>query len=651
VPRVCSNHQQKYCEANVLKACDYNNNKIDIVENCAANNKYCDSSTLTCIDRVCSVDGAKSCDGNILKTCHTASNSFSEEDCGENFCDPSAKACVARVWRDSEPAKCDKNTIKVCNESQNKYVIVEECNDRFCKAPNESNPTAFCEPRVCTVHGSKQCIANDIYVCNTANNTLSLDETCGAMKSCIDNGSAPACLPCCDLVPADVPAHIGCEFSAFNFQAMSNLTAKVILTNPDPAQSSHVIISSHRGNLDNPLTTLEYVIDPASTKVINIDSQLVSLSQSKSSLTADIAYIESSLPIAATLHLKSRALADETLLLPKRSLAKKYYAASRPNTLQPQGIVVIATEDDTTVSFESTTNLVAGDGLSLPSAGGTADFSLNKYQALNLVVPSKRDPSGSVITADKPVAVYSAIGRITLPSGIMFNDVTLEQVLPESYLGTEHIVLPQLIKRYMMYKETYLSIFAPEATEVTLSAPFNATISLAAGENYILENEQSYRNVSPLLITSTKPVSVSQFLLAARHPKYGIPSTDPANLVSKNVNKAAELSDPSHLYVLPTSQYTNKNLYFYAEEDWLVNYVMIIAPTSASVELYYNGEKHSDVVFPDYQVLGNYKFTFVEVDALTPGHFEASEPVGAFYYGYTETNISSAFRALGMKGN
>lgn len=607
------------------------------------------------MDRVCSVEGAKSCDNNVLQTCDLTNNIIHTKDCGPDFCDAAAGACVPRVCSVSEGQKCSANAIVICNERNNTYDVMQDCGADFCQTPTDASPNPTCVPRVCTTHGKKQCENNNIVVCNTSDNSLTLDTLCASNASCEEKTEGPVCVPCSEFVGADMLGHVGCEFFAFEHELYSKQPAtKLVVSNSDASNTAYVTISAYVTDDAAALSSTTHELAPLSSSVINISPLSSNIVREASSLTKRAIVVSSSKPITVSLHSKQGAVADETLILPLRNLATKYTVSSIPIE-ELQSVLILATSDDTSIQYHTKTALVAGTGLTLPAANTTGTFTLNKYQALGLVVPRAQDPSGSTIEANKPVAVYSVMGSVRIPEPVPYYDAAFEQMLPDSYLGKQHIVLPQYIKHLNAYKETYISIFAPTGAAVTLSAPYNRTVNIAAGTSLHIETltdeaQPPVRipSITPLLIQSDKPISVAQYFTASKHNVFGTPSTDPANIVSTPFSQAAEIADPSMAYIVPTDLFTNNKLYFYAQEDWADNFVMLIAPSDAVVSLYYDNVKHSDVIFPAYQVLGDFKFAYVPIEKTRFGHFESDKAIGAYYYGYTTQNVTSCLRPLGI---
>ena len=135
---------------------------------------------------------------------------------------------------------------------------------------------------------------------------------------------------------------------------------------------------------------------------------------------------------------------DATLLLPERSLGLEYMIQTYPQDGKSTGFVVVATQNQTTVNItpfaktfqgkppQTTFTQVLNRGHSL----WVASCPPNKDK--NLVKQDTMDMSGSLICADKPVAVYAANEDVKIPmSESLSSDFMMEQVPPITGFGTE----------------------------------------------------------------------------------------------------------------------------------------------------------------------------------------------------------------------
>jgi hypothetical protein len=207
------------------------------------------------------------------------------------------------------------------------------------------------------------------------------------------------------------------------------------------------------------------------------------------------------------------ASSDASLLLPENTLGTTYYPMSVPHSTKQvdsslfhraSGFVVVATKDDTTVTVHAqaptaplaiaaheTEVLAEGHPLAPLAAGETRSFRLNAYEVLSLeTAPSSAlcpqdkptdpvhgricvksddfarglgcyvygrrfcqpgpDLTGSLVTANKPVAVFSTAKNAMVPFYMFGTEHLEEQVPPLSAWGRSY-VLGRIAPRYRYY--------------------------------------------------------------------------------------------------------------------------------------------------------------------------------------------------------
>ena len=172
---------------------------------------------------------------------------------------------------------------------------------------------------------------------------------------------------------------------------------------------------------------------------------------------------------------------DASLLLPRHVLTGDYIAAARPTFMismsdwlseqfsgGPGVLSIVGLEDGTHVEVRLSANVQSGSGVSGFRRGDTATFNLDRYDVVQLLsevpascVPSDSEPhpadpsvtigycnmgaqfdlTGTVVTADKPVAVYAGHDCTFVPYNRWACDHLEEQMFPvqawgERYLGT-----------------------------------------------------------------------------------------------------------------------------------------------------------------------------------------------------------------------
>jgi len=140
---------------------------------------------------------------------------------------------------------------------------------------------------------------------------------------------------------------------------------------------------------------------------------------------------------------------------------------------------VLAAEDDTSVQVLPSVDLPAGSTFPAAPAGSTASFDgLLAGQYLQWELPAgSADMSGTVVLADKPVAVFAGnrffrFQPVPAPGG----ESTHQQIFPVSALGHEYVAAPYETRRADLAPEEihYRLVGAFEGTELTYDPPVPA---------------------------------------------------------------------------------------------------------------------------------------------------------------------------------
>ncbi|MCS7019328.1 MAG: LamG-like jellyroll fold domain-containing protein [Cytophagales bacterium] len=179
------------------------------------------------------------------------------------------------------------------------------------------------------------------------------------------------------------------------------------------------------------------------------------------------------------------------------------------------GFVVVATEDNTTVTITPTQNLEGGR-----TAGVPYTVTLNKgqsYAGTVAGVTGPNMPAGTYITATKPIAVTLFHDSINTSAGGCY-DLAGDQIVPVNILGTAYVVVRGFLgfdnsNNYTPANPERVVIMATQAgTTVTYERTgdlTSTTVNLAAAGNFsiITLNDSQLRTS----ISSNKPIYVFHF--------------------------------------------------------------------------------------------------------------------------------------------
>jgi hypothetical protein len=141
------------------------------------------------------------------------------------------------------------------------------------------------------------------------------------------------------------------------------------------------------------------------------------------------------------------ALTSATLLVPTSAWDTNYVAVDAYRdgtpTLSSPFVVVVAKDDNTTVSINPTGAVAAGTGVAAAAKGATTTYTLNRGQTLQLesagggFPPTLPSLSGSVVQADHPVGLWG--GKTTLGMFACCDESAHQQIPPVRALGSEYV--------------------------------------------------------------------------------------------------------------------------------------------------------------------------------------------------------------------
>ncbi|MCZ7555287.1 MAG: hypothetical protein M5R41_02640 [Bacteroidia bacterium] len=198
---------------------------------------------------------------------------------------------------------------------------------------------------------------------------------------------------------------------------------------------------------------------------------------------------------------------DGTAVLPAHALGKEYLTVGYNWESAWEQFLVLATEDATTVTIipKSITSTDRPDGQPF-----TVILDQGEVYCVKSRYPGDGGSlSGSRVTADKPVAVFSGgesgwIPSVSTPATGFLNP-HVEQMIPVEYLGTQYAAVPF---RSRLRGDTYKIVATQPNTQV--DAP-SGTVTLQNVGDWHEENIEHAR-----LLSADKPVMVAQFANSAR---------------------------------------------------------------------------------------------------------------------------------------
>jgi hypothetical protein len=264
---------------------------------------------------------------------------------------------------------------------------------------------------------------------------------------------------------------------------------------------------------------------------------------------------------------------------------------------------VVAAEDNTTLNLQPSTtgnSVSAGGGV---NANGTGQVKLNEGDIL--VVYGNSDMTGTIIKADKPIEGFGGHKCTQIPPGAC--DHLEEASLPIEALAKEYVIAPTAqFPNPTLDKPQYVRIIASEDNTTLVFEPDQPVAkTLAKAGDFV----QLASSVAHFKVTADKKVMVTQYM------------------VGQSANTGN--SDPAFVTAIPVEQFRTNYLIF-AATSWQANFVDVIAPTGASVQI-------DGVTINAWKGIGNSGFAVAHVQLSNAGNGNhtvvADKKVGISVYG------------------
>ncbi len=319
---------------------------------------------------------------------------------------------------------------------------------------------------------------------------------------------------------------------------------------------------------------------------------------------------------------------DASLLLPVPALGTRYRAACWPyddegdSTTELVGagdfVTVVASEHGTVVSVVPSAPVAAGDGIDATAAGVTIEVELAQGQVLQLQSDfdggAATDLTGSLITASRPVAVFSGNECAMVPDGVMACDHIEEQLLPVEHWGEHHVAVR--FEPRKTEKDVYRVIADQDGTTVETDPSLPGfPVELDGGQFHQFEHDGDFE------IVSDAPVSVVQYMTGSQYCGEDLEA----------------IGDPAELVVVPVEQFVEGYI-FLTPENYLEDWLTVVAPPGTEVAL-------DDEPLPSsaWVELGSGAFSRARVQVEPGAHqLTADQPVGLVVYGYDD-DVSYAY--------
>lgn len=306
---------------------------------------------------------------------------------------------------------------------------------------------------------------------------------------------------------------------------------------------------------------------------------------------------------------------DTYLGLPVSALGFEYRAIGyRYSEGLMSQFAVIATEDGTEVTITPTalTSKYHQPGIPYTVRMKAGDV----YQVTaNPDSPNLGDLTGSLIQANKKIAVFSGHQCAYVPNPLIGCNFLVEQLPPVSAWGKHYYVgLLQGRSRH-----TIRVLAAEPKTKVFENSALVAVLN--AGEFY--ENSSARQH---LQITADKPILVAQY--------------------SQGFSNGDSIGDPMMLLISPTQQFMKEYRFATPISGEWNHYINVVIPTKSIPTLRLDGRRVDSAVF---QTLGLSRYSIAQLQVKYGTHIiKANDPFGLYSYGFGYK--SQAYDAYGTMG-
>ncbi|HGG56801.1 MAG TPA: hypothetical protein ENK31_03275, partial [Nannocystis exedens] len=334
-----------------------------------------------------------------------------------------------------------------------------------------TGPDPICNP------GDVQCSTETAYE-SCADDGLSWGDPveCDEKNVC----SSGSCVTLCAKAEDDLSS-IGCEYYGVdaNNDPIENYDVQpyaIVVSNVDPQYTANVQVQVHDGNQWN--TIQEAMVGPKMLHQFDVPDRHVNYTN----INPRGAYkVVSDVPLIAyqfqPVNGQSSFTSDASLLLPRSTLDKYYYVLGwgEPSYGAAQ-VNIVATEDETHVEITSTTAVSAGGGIPAIAAGQTVALPvLSEADVIQLDSPSA-EFSGSYITSDKPISVFSTHWCANIPTQGCCCDHLEEQIYGLQTWGTSYVAARWPVRSQGKQEASYWHLFASEDnTSVEIKAHADVT--------------------------------------------------------------------------------------------------------------------------------------------------------------------------------
>ncbi len=282
--------------------------------------------------------------------------------------------------------------------------------------------------------------------------------------------------------------------------------------------------------------------------------------------------------------------------LPVDVLSTDHIVLAWPAPYHASEFAVVASEDDTDVTYTPTVDTTAGD-----TAGTAKTVSLDKGQALP-VSSTAGDLTGTPITSTKPVSVFAGQQCANIPStGYGYCDHIVEQIPPTAAWGKEFLTVPLKTRTK---GDTFRMLASEDGTTLTVAGVAVATLDRGQVHQMSISERST--------VSADKPILVAQY--------------------SNGSSYDSVTSDPFMMLITPTEQFLSEYTFATPATGFAKNFVNVVAPTATIGDVVLDG---TQVPAAEFAAIGTTEFSGAQIDLTAGSHaITSKKPLGIYVYGF-----------------
>jgi hypothetical protein len=289
---------------------------------------------------------------------------------------------------------------------------------------------------------------------------------------------------------------------------------------------------------------------------------------------------------------------DAYLGLPTDILGKEYIVLGYKNVDVIEGteFAIVGTSAGTTVTI---TPSVATGSHAVGVAYNIALDQGKTYQLIN-TGSAPNDLSGTIVTSDKPIAVFGGHNCANIPAGFFACDHVVEELPPTETWGKSFVTIPLATR---LHGDTFRFLASTDGTQITVNGTLVATLNRGQLHERIIDGSA--------VITSNNPILVAQY--------------------SNSSSFDGVTSDPFMMLIPPFEQFL-ASYTVTTPASGFTNFINVAAPNAAVGALTLDG---SAVPAGSFTAIGSSGFSGAKL-SVTSGNHNLSGPLpfGAFMYGF-----------------